>query len=74
MIRKVEDTILRRNLSEPKERFPNRNIFQSYTLIDTIEEFKFDSFIVGGRRDEEKDRSKKKIFSIRNEFGFWNPK
>ncbi|AWU44007.1 sulfate adenylyltransferase small subunit [Blattabacterium sp. (Cryptocercus kyebangensis)] len=74
IIRKVEDTILSRNLSEPKGRFPNRNILQSYTLIDTIEEFQFDACIGGGRRDEEKARSKERIFSIRNEFGFWDPK
>ncbi|AER40642.1 MAG: sulfate adenylyltransferase subunit 2 [Flavobacteriales bacterium] len=74
IIRKVEDTILRRNLSEPKGRFPNRNILQSYTLIDTIEEFQFDACIGGGRRDEEKARSKERIFSIRNEFGSWEPR
>ncbi len=74
IVRKVEDTIIRKNLSEPKGRFPNRNILQSYTLIDTIEEFQFDACIGGGRRDEEKARSKERIFSIRNEFGSWDPK
>ncbi|WP_185865798.1 sulfate adenylyltransferase subunit CysD [Blattabacterium cuenoti] len=74
IIRKVEKTIVQRNLSEPKGRFPNRNVLQSYTLIDTIEEFQFDACIGGGRRDEEKARSKERIFSIRNEFGFWDPK
>ncbi len=74
IVRKVEDTIIRKNLSEPKGRFPNRNILQSYTLVDTIEEFQFDACIGGGRRDEEKARSKERIFSIRNEFGSWDPK
>jgi 3''-phosphoadenosine 5''-phosphosulfate sulfotransferase (PAPS reductase)/FAD synthetase and related enzymes len=74
IIRKVEDTIIKKNLLEPKGRFPNRNILQSHTLLDTIVEFQFDACIGGGRRDEEKARSKERIFSIRNEFGFWDPK
>jgi len=47
---------------------------QTYTLLDTIEEFKFDCCIGGARRDEEKARAKERIFSVRDEFGQWNPK
>ena len=47
---------------------------QTYTLLDTIEEFKFDACIGGARRDEEKARAKERIFSVRDEFGQWNPK
>ncbi len=39
-----------------------------------IEEFKFDALIGGARRDEEKARAKERIFSVRDEFGQWNPK
>ncbi len=74
IVRKVENTIIRKYLSEPKGRFPNRNILQSSTLVDTIEKFQFDACIGGGRRDEEKARSKERVFSIRNEFGSWNPR
>jgi sulfate adenylyltransferase subunit 2 len=43
-------------------------------LLDAIEEFGFDSCIGGARRDEEKARAKERIFSVRDEFGQWNPK
>ncbi len=74
IVRKVEDTINLRKLTEPKGKFPSRNWLQTYTLLDTIEEFGFDACIGGARRDEEKARAKERIFSVRDEFGQWNPK
>ncbi len=74
VVRKVEDTIKARQLTEPKGKFASRNALQTYTLLDTIEEFKFDACIGGARRDEEKARAKERIFSVRDEFGQWNPK
>lgn len=74
IVRKVGDTIKQRNLTEPKGKFASRNWLQTYTLLDTIEEFKFDACIGGARRDEEKARAKERIFSVRDEFGQWNPK
>lgn len=74
IVRKVEDTIKAKNLTEPKGKFASRNWLQTYTLLDTIEEFKFDACIGGARRDEEKARAKERIFSVRDEFGQWNPK
>lgn len=74
VVRKVEDTIRERKLTEPKGKFASRNWLQTYTLLDTVEEFKFDACIGGARRDEEKARAKERIFSIRDEFGQWNPK
>lgn len=74
IVRKVEDTIRQRKLTEPKGKFPSRNWLQTYTLLDTIEEFGFDACIGGARRDEEKARAKERIFSVRDEFGQWNPK
>jgi sulfate adenylyltransferase subunit 2 len=74
IVRQVEDTIKQRNLAEPKGKFASRNWLQTYTLLDAIEEFKFDACIGGGRRDEEKARAKERIFSVRDEFGQWNPK
>lgn len=74
IVRKVEDTIRQKNLTEPKGKFPSRNWLQTYTLLDTIEEFQFDACIGGARRDEEKARAKERIFSVRDEFGQWNPK
>ena len=74
IVRKVEDTIKAKNLTEPKGKFASRNWLQTHTLLDTIEEFKFDACIGGARRDEEKARAKERIFSVRDEFGQWDPK
>jgi sulfate adenylyltransferase subunit 2 len=74
IVRKVEDTIRRRQLTEPGGKFSSRNALQAYTLLDTIEEFGFDACIGGARRDEEKARAKERIFSVRDEFGGWEPK
>ncbi len=74
IVRKVADTIKKKHLTEPKGKFASRNALQTYTLLDTIEEFNFDCCIGGARRDEEKARAKERIFSIRDEFGQWNPK
>jgi sulfate adenylyltransferase subunit 2 len=60
--------------AEIGEKLIVRNALQTYTLLDTIEEFKFDACIGGARRDEEKARAKERIFSVRDEFGQWNPK
>lgn len=74
IVRKVEDTIREKKLTEPKGKFASRNWLQTHTLLDTIEEFKFDACIGGARRDEEKARAKERIFSVRDEFGQWDPK
>lgn len=74
IVRQVADTILARQLTEPGGKFSSRNALQTYTLLDTIEEFGFDACIGGARRDEEKARAKERIFSVRDEFGGWDPK
>lgn len=74
IVRQVEDSIKKHRLTEPKGKFASRNALQTYTLLDTIEEFGFDACIGGARRDEEKARAKERIFSVRDEFGQWNPK
>ncbi|MEP6676219.1 MAG: sulfate adenylyltransferase subunit CysD [Ferruginibacter sp.] len=74
IVRNVEDTIREKQLTEPKGKFASRNALQTFTLLDTIEEFKFDCCIGGARRDEEKARAKERIFSVRDEFGQWDPK
>ncbi len=52
----------------------SRNALQTITLLDTIEKYKFDAAMGGGRRDEEKARAKERFFSHRDEFGQWDPK
>ena len=74
IVRSVEETIRNKSLKEPGGKFASRNALQTYTLLDTIEEFGFDACIGGARRDEEKARAKERIFSVRDEFGQWDPK
>jgi sulfate adenylyltransferase subunit 2 len=74
IVRNVADTIRERQLTEPGGKFPSRNALQTFTLLETIEEFGFDACIGGARRDEEKARAKERIFSVRDEFGGWDPK
>jgi sulfate adenylyltransferase subunit 2 len=74
IVRYVEDTIREKKLKEPTGRNASRNALQTFTLLDTIEEFEFDACIGGARRDEEKARAKERVFSVRDEFGSWDPK
>ncbi|NDC77210.1 MAG: sulfate adenylyltransferase subunit CysD [Chitinophagia bacterium] len=74
IVREVGQTIRQRGLKEPGGKFASRNWLQTFTLLDTIEEFGFDACIGGARRDEEKARAKERIFSVRNDFGEWDPK
>ncbi len=73
IVRKVEDSMQRGTvrLAHPGE---SRNVHQSVTLLEAIEEFRFDALIGGARRDEEKARAKERIFSHRDSFGQWQPK
>lgn len=52
----------------------SRNALQTTTLLDTLEEHKFDAAMGGARRDEEKARAKERFFSHRDDFGQWDPK
>lgn len=70
----VEESIKKYNLKETQGRFPSRNSLQTYTLLDVIQEYAFDACIGGARRDEEKARAKERIFSVRDDFGQWDPK
>ena len=73
IIRHVEDSMKRGTvrLAHPDE---PRNAHQSVTLLEAIDEFRFDALIGGARRDEEKARAKERIFSHRDSFGQWQPK
>jgi len=73
IVRSVEDSMARGTvrLSRPDE---SRNAHQSVTLLEAIDEVRFDALIGGARRDEEKARAKERIFSHRDSFGQWQPK
>jgi sulfate adenylyltransferase subunit 2 len=70
----VQNDIDAGNVVEEKGRHASRNSLQTTTLLNTIEEHKFDACMGGARRDEEKARAKERVFSVRDDFGQWNEK
>jgi len=74
IVRNVQDNIDSGRVKEETGRYASRNILQTETLLDAIEEFGFDACIGGARRDEEKARAKERIFSVRDDFGQWDEK
>lgn len=70
----VQESIDKARVAEEKGFNASRIRLQTTTLLDTIEEFKFDCALGGARRDEEKARAKERFFSHRDEFGQWDPK
>jgi sulfate adenylyltransferase subunit 2 len=74
IVRYVQDSIDKGRAKEETGKFASRNLLQTVTLLDAIEEFKFDACIGGARRDEEKARAKERIFSVRDDFGSWDAK
>ena len=74
IVRNVQDAIDAGKVVEETGRYASRNSLQTTTLLDALEEFKFDAAIGGARRDEEKARAKERIFSVRDDFGQWDEK
>jgi sulfate adenylyltransferase subunit 2 len=74
IVRNVQDSIDQGKVIEEKGKYASRNSLQTTTLLDALEEFKFDAAIGGARRDEEKARAKERIFSVRDDFGQWDEK
>ncbi len=73
IVRTVEDAI-EKGIAVPVKGELSRNRLQIPTLLAAIEEFEFDAALGGARRDEEKARAKERFFSMRDEFGQWDPK
>jgi sulfate adenylyltransferase subunit 2 len=74
VVASVQDSIDQGRVSEETGRWASRNRLQTTTLLDAIEEHRFDAVFGGARRDEEKARAKERVFSFRDEFGQWDPK
>ena len=74
IVRNVQDNIDKGRVKEETGKYASRNMLQTETLLDAIEEFGFDACIGGARRDEEKARAKERIFSVRDDFGQWDEK
>lgn len=73
-VRYVQDSIDQKKVVEETGKYASRNALQTVTLLDAIEELKFDACLGGARRDEEKARAKERIFSVRDDFGQWDAK
>jgi sulfate adenylyltransferase subunit 2 len=74
VVASVQESIDQGRVSEETGRWASRNRLQTTTLLDAIEEHRFDAVFGGARRDEEKARAKERVFSFRDEFGQWDPK
>jgi sulfate adenylyltransferase subunit 2 len=74
LVRYVQDSINQGRVKEETGKYASRNILQTVTLLDAIEELKLDACIGGARRDEEKARAKERMFSVRDDFGQWDAK
>jgi len=74
IVRYVQDTIDQGKVQEETGKYASRNVLQTQTLLDAIEELKLDACIGGARRDEEKARAKERVFSVRDGFGQWDSK
>ena len=70
----VQEAIDKGLAQDEKGVHATRNTAQIPTLLNTIEENKFDAAMGGARRDEEKARAKERFFSHRDDFGQWDPK
>ncbi len=51
-----------------------RNPLQTVPLLDAITDGRYGAVLGGARRDEEKARAKERVFSLRDEFGAWDPR
>ena len=74
VVASVQESIDRGRVVEETGPRASRNQLQTTTLLDAIEEHRFDAAIGGARRDEERSRAKERIFSFRDDFGQWNPR
>jgi sulfate adenylyltransferase subunit 2 len=74
VVASVQESIDKGRVVEETGPRASRNQLQTTTLLDAIEEHRFDAAIGGARRDEERARAKERIFSFRDDFGQWNPR
>ncbi|HVN13832.1 MAG TPA: sulfate adenylyltransferase subunit CysD [Kineosporiaceae bacterium] len=72
LVAEVEESIARGRVADRPG--GSRNPLQTVTLLDAIAEHRFDAVFGGARRDEEKARAKERVFSLRDEFGQWDPR
>jgi sulfate adenylyltransferase subunit 2 len=74
IVASVQDSIDSGRAREETGPRASRNRLQTITLLDAIEEHRFDALFGGARRDEERARAKERMLSFRDDFGQWDPR
>ena len=74
LVASVQESIDQGRVAEETGVRATRNRLQTTTLLDGIEEHRFDAAFGGARRDEERARAKERVFSFRDDFGQWDPR
>jgi sulfate adenylyltransferase subunit 2 len=74
IVASVQDSIDQGRVTEEQGPRASRNRLQTTTLLDAIEQHRFDAAFGGARRDEERSRAKERILSFRDDFGQWDPR
>jgi sulfate adenylyltransferase subunit 2 len=74
LVASVENAVSRGALAADVLHSTSRNRFQSPVLLEAVRQHGFDALLGGARRDEEKARSKERVFSLRDPFGQWDPR
>src|SRR5665809_48282 len=74
IVASVQESIDKGRVVEQTGPRASRNQLQTVTLLDAIEEHRFDACFGGARRDEERARAKERVISLRDDFGGWDPR
>ena len=74
IVASVQESIDHGEIAEDPTPGASRNRLQTHSLLRAIAANRFDAVFGGGRRDEEKARAKERVFSVRDEFGQWDPR
>ena len=74
IVASVQDAIDDGHVVEESGPRATRNRLQTPVLLEALTTGGFDAAIGGARRDEEKARAKERVFSLRDEFGQWDPR
>jgi sulfate adenylyltransferase subunit 2 len=70
----VDDAIATGRILAPAGADISRNRLQTPVLLETILKGRYTAVFGGARRDEERARAKERVYSLRDEFGQWNPR
>jgi sulfate adenylyltransferase subunit 2 len=73
IVASVDESIAQGRVLDPGP-LGSRNRLQTTTLLDAINEHRFDAAFGGARRDEDKARAKERVLSFRDAFGQWDPR